>query len=879
VKATAFGLLASLVLTPFLWGAPQEIPDIQAFILKLETALQARDFETYLEAFSPGLRAAQRDSLNLFFDRLKMETVTLHLANKGSLDPKQPRAFVQAVYQNPYSAMVETWQLGLAPCPGGWMIESKTVRGNISQLYKIRFPEGPAERVDAVEVRHVDILLTFRNALVFYDNIPGLDTALLIIGEGSLVFSPSNPSESHQLFLTYKSPRLQDSVSYAYIRCSPSFFRQNIIFQKRPGPPKAPAAQAETALAGSLFRKLGAHYFTIQSPLSDEPLSFIPQGDEAAIEFQGRTAGELSYIYSPFADEEVVLFNQTRGRFVNSYSPASEKDARRMFVSFGQKSNVERYEIEVAFEPEDLRLSARARIRIQANVDGLDAVSLKFNPSLEIVRVSDSEHRELFFTQDTGGRLLYIYFLEPVAAHQTAGIEVFYRGRLVPPPQANDVVTAGQQSNTVVLFGPRYETYFYSQSAFWYPAPPEGDFFTARMKFIVPPGYTSLANGRLLEEGTLNGIQQVTELDKAGSDYTVYEIDTPVKYLSFLVGRLSLTEEGRAGSLPLSCYVASDVRWLKRNFLDDAQKILAFYQDLFGPFPFENLRIVQRLWPSAGGHSPASLLVVNELPRRSDATGTIVPLVPSPNSPVDLSHWKDYYLAHEIAHQWWGQGVTGATYRDQWLSEGLSQFAAALYLRSKYGEDSYSEILRKFSKWTEKKSRWGEITLGSRLSYLDFEAYQAIIYNKAALVLNMLRDMMGEERFLAGLRDFFARYQRGAASTGQFRAAMEAAAGRGLADFFDPWFNSHELTEVRVARSVERRGDTTVLRIRVDQPGRLFVFPLWITWKEADGGARREKVLVERKAQEFEFQVTGQVREVVVNPDRAVPGRFLSKKG
>ncbi len=625
-------------------------------------------------------------------------------------------------------------------------------------------------------------------------------------------------------------------------------------------------------------KKLASHYFTIQTPLSAEPLSFLPQGDEASFEFEGRKTGEMSYVYSPFAAEEVVLYNRTRGRFVNFYSPAPSTDARRLFVSFGQKSRVERYEIEVAFEPADFRLSARARIAVRSNVDGLDAVSLKFNPALEIVRVTDGEQRELLFTQDTGGHLLYVYLLEPVEARRTATIEVFYRGRLVPPPQANDAVTAGQQSDTVILFGPRYETYFYSQAAYWYPAPPEENFFTARMTFIVPPGFSVIANGRRIEEGTLNGIQKVTELDKAGSHYSVYEIGTPVKYLSFLVGRLSLTEE-RAGRLPLSCYVASDVRWLRREFLDDTQKILVFYQGLFGPYPFENLRIVQRLWSSAGGHSPASFLVVNELPRRTDATGAIVPLVASPNSPVDLSHWKEYFLAHELAHQWWGQGVTGATYRDQWLSEGLAQFAAALYLRAEYGEEAFAGILKKFSKWTGKKSGRGAITLGSRLSYVDFEAYQAIIYDKSALVLNMLRDLMGDEPFFTGLRDFFAKYRRGAASTGQFRAAMEAAAGRSLAGFFDPWFNSHELAEVRVGRWVERRRGATVLRVRVDQPGRLFLFPLWISWKGAGGEIRREKVLVEQKAQEFEFRAPAGVREVVVNPERAVPGRFQSGKG
>lgn len=878
MKATVFCLLACVACSPCLLGSLQDRPDLQAFVLKLQIDLQAQRYDSYLEAYAPELREAQRDSLDLFFNRLNMETVNLYLANKGSVNSQDPTIFVQAIYQNSYSALVETWQLRLAAAADGWRIQDKRVRGNVSQLYKIKIPADRVEKVESVEIDHADIRLTFKNALVFYDNIPGLDTAALIIGEGALVFSPSDASESHQLSLMYKTPRLQDSVAYAYVRCSPSFFERHIVLKKRPGAPAYQATPAERSLASSLFKKLSPRFFTIQTPLSSDSLSFLPQGDEAAFEFLGRKTGEMSYAYSSFADEEIVLYNRTRGRFVNLYSPSSEKDKRRMVITFGEKFDVQNYDLELAFEPDELRLSAKARIKVLALVDDLDSLKLKFNPALEILRIYDAEHRELFFTQDRAGRILYVYLLEPVPARQAVTIEVLYRGRLEPPAQFQDTVAAGQQSDTVLLLSPRFETYFYSESAYWYPAPAEQDFFTASLKIIVPPGYTAIANGRLREKGTLNGMQRVTELDKVGSSYTVYEIDTPVKYLSFLVGRLSLTED-QADGLPLSTYVASDVRWLRRNFLDDARKILAFYAERFGPYPFDNLRIVQRLWSTAGGHSPASFLVVNELPRRSDATGAIVPMMPSPNSPVDLSQWKDYFLAHEIAHQWWGQGVSGGTYRDQWLSEGMAQFAAILYLRSKYRDDAFAAILKKFSKWTEKKSGWGPITLGSRLSYVDFEAYQAIIYDKAALVLNMLLDMMGNETFFSGLREFFARHERGAATTGQFRTAMEKTSGRNLADFFDPWFNSYELPDVRVSRSVEHGASGSVLRFRVEQPGRFFVFPLWVSWKGASGETHREKVLVERRTQEFKLRAPGEVREVVINPDRAVPGRFLVGKG
>ena len=341
------------------------------------------------------------------------------------------------------------------------------------------FPPALAERVEAIEVRHVDIRLNFRNALVFYDNVPGLETALLIIGRGSLVFSPSDPSESHQLSLIYKSPHLQDTVSYAYIRCSPSFFGRNITIRKTSGPPKPPATRAETDQAASLFRKLGSNYFTIQTPLSAEPLSFLPQGDEASFEFEGRKSGELAYVYSPFADEEVILYNRARGRFVNFYSPVREKDERRLFVSFGQKSNVERYEIEVAFEPADFRLSARARIRFLAAVDGLDAVSLKFHPSLEILRVYDCE---------TPGALVYpgpgrppdLYLFSGARSRPSSGrrsrFSTAAAGTARPSQRTPSRRTAIRSARRFHR-APLRDLFSYSQSAQWYPAPPERGFF------------------------------------------------------------------------------------------------------------------------------------------------------------------------------------------------------------------------------------------------------------------------------------------------------------------------------------------------------------------------------------------------------------------
>jgi aminopeptidase N len=425
----------------------------------------------------------------------------------------------------------------------------------------------------------------------------------------------------------------------------------------------------------------------------------------------------------------------------------------------------------------------------------------------------------------------------------------------------------------------RFETFLFSQSAQWYPYPLTDDFFTARLRIIVPPAYSVISNGVLVERSVLNGVQRVTEIDKVGSSCSVYETKRPVKYLSFLVGKLSLTQEN-PGPLPLASYAASDVRWVRRNLLAEAARILEFYESRFGSFPFESLGIVQRLWNTTGGHSPASFIILNDIPRvPNPATGIRERLLGNPNSPVDLSsQWKEYFLAHEIAHQWWGQGVSWARYKDQWLSEGLSQYSAALYLRSKYGDDAWADILKKFSRWTEKKSGYGPITMGSRLSFIDFEAYQAIVYDKSSLVLNMLSDLLGDEVFFSGLKEFFEAYKSKTAATGQFRRMMEKVSGRDLLDFFRPWFDSHLLPTAQVRFKVEKKEAGVLLKIGVSQLSESFVYPLWVAWEDENGVLQREKLVVEKKSEEFELSLPGPPHKLKFNPDRAVPGKFLIQK-
>jgi aminopeptidase N len=159
---------------------------------------------------------------------------------------------------------------------------------------------------------------------------------------------------------------------------------------------------------------------------------------------------------------------------------------------------------------------------------------------------------------------------------------------------------------------------------------------------------------------------------------------------------------------------------------------------------------------------------------------------PLRDDPASVPEEPDFFLAHEIAHQWWGQAVSGANYRERWLSEGFAQYAAALWVKERRGEAAFRNVLTRFARWVNRYDDEGPIHLGYRVGHLsnDAQGFRAVVYDKAAYVLHMLRALLGEEVFLRGLRLFQERHRFSKANADDLRSALEEAGGGDLAPYF-----------------------------------------------------------------------------------------------
>jgi aminopeptidase N len=168
-------------------------------------------------------------------------------------------------------------------------------------------------------------------------------------------------------------------------------------------------------------------------------------------------------------------------------------------------------------------------------------------------------------------------------------------------------------------------------------------------------------------------------------------------------------------------------------------------------------------------------------------------------------------------------------------------------------------------KWAIDLSPQGPVYLGYRLGHIrgDGRTFRALVYNKGAMVLHMLRRFVGDEAFFTGLRDFYATWRFKKAGTNDFRAAMEKASGRSLERFFDRWIFGSRLPEVRFSSRVAGNE----LHVRFEQKGDVFDLPITVTIMYADGSSQDAIVVVADREVQRTIPLKGPVRSVDVNRD------------
>ena len=766
--------------------------------------------------------------------------------------------------------------------PGGdlnsWRFVGAEGLTSVEGLYKIRVNTTRPMTAKNLEVTSEDLVIALQEGTVFLVECDDGVTGLVLIGRGEMRFSPTSAAERGQVRLFSGSDTLTSPFEEAFVRLSPSDYQKRVSTASlTAGAPQ----ERLTRRALEIFSREANKSFNVDlQDLSSDMWHLLPPADDFLAEVDTRRFDTLTYSRSSAQAEDVTVFRRKDRRTLALYPSVAKLAARGRFYSDDalRDYDVLDYSIDATIDPEKQTVQGRARLAVRVRSTSLSNVFLRLNEALTVTGVTSVEYGRLLYLRIRGQNNVLVNLPRLLPQDSDLTLVVTYEGRI--PSQDLDVdvieVSADEQEQ-----GPPTEVtdpaFLLSNRAFWYPQNPVPDYATASLRIVVPSGWTCIASGQPVPSSSAVSLRDILRDGKLFE----FKASEPLRYLAVVVARLSRVSEADVAlpdtlaassgidRLTVAVEAQSSQRFRGRAVAQQTEEILRFYASVIGDVPYKSATIALLESDLPGGHSPGYFAVIKNPLSQSNAAWR--------GDPATFEGFPEFFLAHELAHQWWGQAVGWKNYHEQWLSEGFAQYFAALYAQKTRGERTFIEMLRQFRRWSLSDSDQGPVHLGYRLGLVkgNVRVFRALVYNKGAAVLHMLRRLLGDDVFFSGLRRFYAdrRYQK--AGTEDLERALEAESGRVLDRFFERWIYGTDIPRVRYSTSL---GNGTV-NVRFEQAADLvFDLPVTVTFTYANGRTTDVVVPLTEAVVERSIPTTDLVRQVQVNRDSAALAEFEERR-
>jgi len=158
---------------------------------------------------------------------------------------------------------------------------------------------------------------------------------------------------------------------------------------------------------------------------------------------------------------------------------------------------------------------------------------------------------------------------------------------------------------------------------------------------------------------------------------------------------------------------------------------------------------------------------------------------------------ENWFIAHELAHEWWGNSITCANFSHFWLNEGLVQFLVAAYKQHLFGEEAYKKEIRLFINRVNRAVQKGKISpVAFKHQIKEQEINRSMAYSKGALVFYMLREKLGDMVFWQALKYYSVENKQASVTTEDLKQAFEHISKQDLADFFERWVYGNEIPKL-----------------------------------------------------------------------------------
>jgi aminopeptidase N len=372
---------------------------------------------------------------------------------------------------------------------------------------------------------------------------------------------------------------------------------------------------------------------------------------------------------------------------------------------------------------------------------------------------------------------------------------------------------------------------------------------TLTLHLTVPAGMKVVANGRPIKQDQLKGDQR---------EHT-WQQDSPLPtyIFGFAAGNFNELVQQR-GKLQLRYLSKNYSREEMAKIFEQTGAILDFYE--------------RRAGVSLPGDSYTQVLVPGTI---GQEMGGFTALPVDYGKEMLASPKKSWLMAHEFAHQWWGNSVTCRDWSDFWLNEGTASFMADAYLQTRFGQTAYDEEIENArGAYARARARGRDRSIVFYDWIKPSDAGGPITYDKGALVLHLLRYQLGETAFWEGLRRFTREHMGGSVVTKDFQSSMEQASGQNLSDFFTHWVYRADLAQINAHQRLEKNELIVELEERQNA---VWPIPLQVA-VETTRGRQTRRVMLEGKRVEVRFHINGPVLSVRVDDGGHLPVRVSHER-
>jgi Peptidase family M1 domain len=713
--------------------------------------------------------------------------------------------------------------------------------------------------------------ITFDDGTIgFTEDVAGHVTGAFFEGEGEVLLIPNNQAERASMMLFTGAAILEEKFVTGYFRFNDETFTE-LQPSLRPADNSKEFVSQWDSTAHNLSQIDALRLlltFANSLPESNQGEAAGPasksQTDDRMLHarLQGRSLGNFDLYYDSLAAEQIWAgqFKTVEGQgyydvwsaFTLGQPGGRSGDAAGVMGEEAKPEafSVSQYKIRVQVAP-PTRLDAEASLELDVRQGGQRAALFELSRFLQIRKVEADGHTLEFIHNQAlegsqlarrGNDLVTVIFPQALRAGQKIDLHFVYGGDVISEAGAG-LLYVGERGT-------------------WYP---NRGLEMARfdLQFRYPPSWTLLATGKRVE-GTPPDLP-------AGEQFSHWVSDRPMPVAGFNLGKYTRVA-AQAGNVSVEAYATTVV---ERSFPQSTTEVTAppspmrgnrptnpitvnvpppsparnaqavanlsahavdFFAHRFGPYPYAGLSLTQmpghvsQGWPSLIFLSSFSFLTQEE---RTDLHMSAVAKTLSDNT-----------IAHETAHQWWGDLISWKSYRDQWLFEALANYSALLLMESE-SPVKFRTVMEKYRDDLLAKNKEGSlladagpVTFGTRLNCSHFPAgYEAISYGRGTWLFHMLRSMLrdGERErlhsanlsdaqadapFLRSLGKIRERYQERAVSTREFLQGFEDELppslryeGRKSLDwFYEGWVNGTAIPhlELQSVKYAPKPGGTVV---------------------------------------------------------------------